>query len=88
MDFLNRIKRDGSNSEAQFNNKEAGIPSGPAAEFDKNSSMESIIIDSVWSHCWFLMMPYIFYKVTFFLYVHLHYFCKYTFYVRYVFNVI
>ena len=32
-DCLNRIKRDGASSEAQFNNREAGIPSGPAAEF-------------------------------------------------------
>ena len=29
-DCSNRFKRDGANSEAQFNNREAGIPSGPA----------------------------------------------------------
>ena len=31
------IKRDGASSEAQFNKREAGIPSGPAAEFDDSS---------------------------------------------------
>ena len=41
------IKRDGANSEAQFNNRDAGIPSGPAAEFDESSLMESIMRDSV-----------------------------------------
>ena len=44
---LNRIKRDGAYSEAQFNNREAGIPSRPAAEFDESSLMESIMRDSV-----------------------------------------
>ena len=47
MDCLNRIKRDGTSSEAQFNNREAGIPSGPAEKFDESSFMESIMIDSV-----------------------------------------
>ena len=46
-DCLNRNKRAGANSEAQFNNREAGIQSGSAAEFDESSFMESIIIDSV-----------------------------------------
>ena len=44
-DGLNRIKRDGASSDAQFNNREAGIPSGPEAEFAESSFMESIMID-------------------------------------------
>ena len=44
---LNFITRDGASFEAQFNNREAGIPSGPAAEFAESSFMESIMIDSV-----------------------------------------
>ena len=46
-DSLNRIKGDGGSYEAQFNNREAEIPSGPATQFDDNSFMESIMIDSV-----------------------------------------
>ena len=34
-DCLNRIKREGASSDAQFNNREAGIPSGPTAESEK-----------------------------------------------------
>ena len=37
------INRDGANSEAQFNNMEAVIPSGHAAEFDESSIMESLM---------------------------------------------
>ena len=44
---LNKIKRGGASSEAQFNNREAGMPSGLAAEFAESSLMESIMIDSV-----------------------------------------
>ena len=46
-DCLKKIKSDSVSSEAQFNNREAGIPSGPASEFDESSFMESIMIDSV-----------------------------------------
>ena len=46
-DCLNRIKRDGANSEAQFNNWEAGIPSGHTTKFNESSFMELIMIDSV-----------------------------------------
>ena len=34
---LNKIKRDGASSEVQFNNREAGFPSGHAAEFAESS---------------------------------------------------
>ena len=43
-DCINRIKREGASSRAQFYNTEAGIPSGPAAEFEESSFMESIRI--------------------------------------------
>ena len=46
-DCLNKIKRDGASSETQFNNREAGIPSGPAAEFAESSFTDSLMIDSV-----------------------------------------
>ena len=46
-DCLNKIIRDGASSKAQFNHREAGIPSGPAVEFAESSFMESIMIDSV-----------------------------------------
>ena len=35
-----------------------------------------------------LRIPYYFYKVSLFVCVHFHYFCKYTLHVHYVFNVI
>ena len=38
---------DGASSYAQLSNKEYGIPSGPAAEFEESSLIESIMIDSV-----------------------------------------
>ena len=46
-DCLNRTKREDAGSEAQFNNREAGIPFGPAAEFEESSFIELIMIDSV-----------------------------------------
>ena len=46
-DGLNRINRDGAISWAQLSNREGGIPSGPAAELEESSLIESMMIDSV-----------------------------------------
>ena len=43
-DCLNRIKRDVASSKAQLNNREAGMPSGPATAFNESSFMELIMI--------------------------------------------
>ena len=44
-DCLNRIKRDGASSCAQLSNREDGIPSRPAAELEKSSRIESMMVD-------------------------------------------
>ena len=52
-DCLNKIKRDGASSWAPVSNREHEIPSGPAAELEEISHIESmmmysVIVISVW----------------------------------------
>ena len=41
---LNRITRDGASSWAQLSYREGGIPSGPVAELEESSFIESMMI--------------------------------------------
>ena len=45
-DCLNRINRDGESLWTQLTNREDGIPSGPAAELEESSLIESMMISN------------------------------------------